>query len=178
MLTPQFYSLTVLFGVCSWLIGHQASHCAAFRAGHVNLSYPLALIMGLQTFFGMIFLAWFAYMDGPARAAELFAFSFVVRLALVQLERVLGLTDRAWAISVTGLVIVPVLLISLVALVLHPITNDHYFFVAFVSLASLIGSVIFAVIACWLIWVHLVQPLFFPKYSAQDAAADTRRGKS
>src|ERR1700682_2086875 len=123
MLTAQFSALTILFSLCAWFIGHQASHCAAYRAGNVELSNPVALIMGLETFLGLIFLAWFAYMDGISHAARLFALSFVVLLAPVKLENVFGLTQKAWAISLSGIVAVPALLISLVMLVL---SNDRY----------------------------------------------------
>ena len=93
MLTAQFSALTILFSLCAWFIGHQASHCAAYRAGSVELSNPVALIMGLETFLGLIFLAWFAYMDGISHAASLFALSFVVRLALVNEVHVVALGD-------------------------------------------------------------------------------------
>jgi hypothetical protein len=123
MLTAQFSALTTLFSLCTWFIGHQASHCAAYQSGNVELSRPLALIMGLETFLGAVFLAWFAYMDGIAHAAGLLALSFVFRLALVRLENALGLTRNAWAISLSGIFAVPALLIGLVMLVLHPISN-------------------------------------------------------
>jgi hypothetical protein len=112
--------------------------------------------MGLETFLGLIFLAWFAYMDGISHAAGLFVLSFVVRLALVKLENVLGLTQRAWAISLSGIVAVPALLITLVMLVLHPISNDRYFFVALFAFVACVASVWVAVIACWLVWLWLV----------------------
>jgi len=123
MLTAQFSALTILFSLSAWFIGHQSSHCAAYRAGSVELSRTLAVIMGLETFLGAIFLAWFAYMDGIAHAAGLFALSLVVRLALIKLESSSGLTRKAWAISLSGIFAVPALLIGLVMLVLHPLSN-------------------------------------------------------
>jgi hypothetical protein len=162
MLTAQFFALTTLFSFCAWFIGHQASHCAAYQAGNVELSHPITFIMGLETFFGLIFLAWFAYMDGISHAASLFALSFVVRIALVKLENVLGLTQKAWAISLSGIVAVPALLISLVTLILHPISDDQYFYVAFAAFIAFVASVVVAIIAFWLVWLWLVKPLFFP----------------
>lgn len=123
MLTAQFSALTTLFSLCAWFIGHQASHCAAYQSGKVELGHPVAFIMGLETFLGAIFLAWFAYMDGIAHAAGLLALSFVLRLALGKLESALGLTRKAWAISISGIFTVPALLFVLVMLVLHPISN-------------------------------------------------------
>ena len=123
MLTAQFSALTVIFGLCAWFIGHQSSHCAAYRTGQVELSYPVAFIMGLETFLGAVFLVWFAYMDGIAHAAGLFALSIIMRFVLVRLEGAVGLTRKAWAISLAGIVAVPALLIGLIGLVLHPISN-------------------------------------------------------
>ena len=123
MLTAQFSALTVVFGLCAWFIGHQSSHCAAYVTGKVELSRQVAVIMGLQTFLGAAFLVWFAYMDSFAHAAGLFALSIIVRFALVKLEGAVGLTRKAWAISLAGIVAVPVLLIGLIGLVLHPIQN-------------------------------------------------------
>jgi hypothetical protein len=152
MLIAQFSALTILFSLCAWFTGHQASHCAAYGAGNVGLSHPVAFIMGLETFLGLIFLAWLAYVDGIAYAAGLLALSFVARLALVKLENVLGLTQRAWAISLSGIVAVPALLICLVMLVLHPISNVRYIdpmfgqHMAFVAVAALVPA------SAWYIW--------------------------
>jgi len=79
--------------------------------------------MGLETFLGIIFLVWFAYRDSIAHAVGLLVLSVIMRIALVKLENIVGLTRRAWAIGLSGIVVVPALLIGLVGLVLHPISN-------------------------------------------------------
>jgi hypothetical protein len=61
--------------------------------------------------------------DSSAHAAGLLALSFIVRVALVKLESAVGLTKKAWAISLAGIVAVPALLLGLISLVLHPISN-------------------------------------------------------
>lgn len=91
--------------------------------GGVNLNPRLYNIMAFETFLGIVFLAWFAYMEGVYYAIGLFALSFLFRLAIIRLERWSGLTRRAWSISISGIAVVPVLLIGLVLLVLHPISN-------------------------------------------------------
>src|SRR5260221_6462401 len=177
MLTAQFSALTILFSLCAWFIGHQASHCAAYQARNVELSHPIACIMGLETFLGLIFLAWFAYMDGIPHAAGLLALSFVVRLALVKLENVLGLTQKAWVISLSGIVAVPALLISLVMLVLHPISNDRYIdpmfghYIAFNAVAVTAVAVVL-----WFVWLGLVKPLFFPTWHSASASGHRGNG--
>jgi hypothetical protein len=123
MLTAQFSALTTLFSLCAWFIGHQSSHCAAYVTAQVKLSRPLAVIMGLETFLGTAFLIWYAYMDTIGHAVGLVVLSLIARIVLVKLERMMGLTQKARAISLTGIVVVPVLLIGLVSLVLHPIAG-------------------------------------------------------
>jgi hypothetical protein len=121
-MTAQWSTLTLMYGLCGWFIGHQSSHCFAVRTGQARLNPFLAIIMGIETFIGAAFLAWFAYMEGIYNAIWLFALAFVFRVATIRIERMLGLTQRAWAISLTGIIAVPTLVTGLVLLVLHPIS--------------------------------------------------------
>ena len=83
----------------------------------------LARIMGIETFAGILFLIWFAYMRGLAVAVWLAVGSFIVQLVLVRFESTFGLTKRAWIISLVGIPLVPALVSALVWLVLSPISN-------------------------------------------------------
>jgi hypothetical protein len=124
LLTPQFSALVALSGLLGWIIGHQASHCVALQAGRAELNLTLASIMGLETFSGMLFLVWYAYMMGIRATIWLAVNAFIFRLCLVWLEKPLGLTQRAWIISAfVGIPLVPVLLAALVWLVLFPIPD-------------------------------------------------------
>ena len=123
MLTPQESALTALSGLLGWIIGHQASHCAALQSGRAELNLILARIMGFETFAGMLFLGWYAYMQGIRAAIWLVVLSSVFWFCLVWLERPLGLSKRAWIISIAGIPLVPVLIAVLVSLVLFPISN-------------------------------------------------------
>ena len=119
-MTAQWSALTLMYGLCGWFIGHQSSHCFALRAGQVKLNPLLAIIMGIETFLGAAFLLWFAYMEGIYNAILLFAFAFVFRFAIIKIEQWSGLTQRAWTISIAGVIAVPALVTGLVLLVLHP----------------------------------------------------------
>jgi len=50
-----------LYTVVAWIIGHQSTHIASLKAGQATLNYPLAFVMGLETFLGLLFLVWFGY---------------------------------------------------------------------------------------------------------------------
>jgi hypothetical protein len=121
-MTSQWSTLSLMYGLCGWFIGHQSSHCFALRTGQVKLNPLLAIVMGIETFLGAAFLAWFAYMEGIYDALLLFALAFALRFAIVKIEHWSGLTQRAWVISITGIAAVPVLVAALVYLVLHPIS--------------------------------------------------------
>jgi hypothetical protein len=123
MLTAQFSALVILYGLCGWFIGHQSSHCIALQQGKAHLNPILASIMGIETFLGLAFIFWFAYMDGIYSAIGLFAVAFVFRLATIRIERWTTLTRKAWLISFGGIVAVPALLSCLIFLVLHPISD-------------------------------------------------------
>lgn len=97
-----------------WTIGHQGSHCFALRTGQAELNLTLARIMGVETFAGILFLAWYAYMQGIVAALWLTGGSFIFRLLLVKIESMVGLTQRAWLINVAGIAFVPALLAVLV----------------------------------------------------------------
>jgi hypothetical protein len=122
-ITAQFSALVTLSGLLGWIVGHQASHCFALQAGRAELNHTLASIMGLETFSGMLFLLWYAYMMGIRAAIWLAINAFIFRFCLVWLEKPLGLTQRAWLISVAGIPVVPVLLGALVWLVMFPIPD-------------------------------------------------------
>jgi hypothetical protein len=88
------------------------------------------------------------------------------------------LTQKAWVISLSGIVAVPALLISLVMLVLHPISNDRYIDPMFGHYIAFVGFVAVAVTAVagvlWFAWLGLVKPLFFPTW--HSASASSHRG--
>ena len=123
LLTPQLSALVAVSGLLGWITGHQASHCFALQAGRAELNFTLARIVGLETFSGVLFLVWYAYMLGIRAAIWLAVLAFIFRLCLVWLEKPLGLIQRGWIISLVGIPLVPVLLAALVWLVLFSIPD-------------------------------------------------------
>jgi hypothetical protein len=121
LLTPQLSALVAVSGLLAWITGHQASHCFALEAGRAELNFTFARIKGRETFSGILFLVWYAYMLGIRSAIWLAVLAFIVQLCLVWVEKPLGLVQRAWIISLVGIPLVPVLLAALVWLVLFPI---------------------------------------------------------
>ena len=118
LLTERSIIIFLVFAVVAWIIGHQSSHVAALKTGQATLGYWTATFMGLETFAGLLFLIWYGYQTHWYYAVILLCFSLVARPLLIVIERIVGLTERAWIISVLGIVIVPVALAGLVWLVL------------------------------------------------------------
>jgi hypothetical protein len=116
LLTEQSIVVFLVFPIVAWIIGHQSSHMAAVKSGQADLSPPVALVMGLETFAGLLFLVWYGYQTRWYFAVALFGVSLLLRLPLVAIERAVGLTKRAWVISTTGIIVVPAALIWLVYL--------------------------------------------------------------
>ena len=79
--------------------------------------------MEVETFSGFGFLIWYAYMTGIYSALKLLGLALIFSLALYKVANWVGLNRQAWLISMSGIAIVPVLLLSLIWLVLFPISN-------------------------------------------------------
>ena len=88
-----------------------------------SLTLFLMIIMRVETFSGMGFLIWYAYMTGTYNALKLFCLPFIFVLAVKNIEHWWGLNQRAWLISISGIAVVPALLIGLIWLVRFPISN-------------------------------------------------------
>jgi hypothetical protein len=127
LLTAQNSALVTLFGLLGWFTGHQGSHCAYLSIGATHRATPLnpflRLIMEVETFSGFGFLIWYAYMTGIYSALKLLGLALIFSLALYKVANWVGLNRQAWLISMSGIAIVPVLLLSLIWLVLFPISN-------------------------------------------------------
>ncbi len=121
----KFYVISILSCCVFYFRGHQASHIVAITTGQAELN-P-ALIKGMIfsyafafRWFGvfpLLFLVWYGYKTTWWLAAGAFIFAFVIRLVLTKIEIVSGLVRNAWAISLSGIVILPALVITLYAVV-------------------------------------------------------------
>ena len=106
-----------IYSILAWIVGHQSSHIAYVRSGQGRFNSLLLFIMGLETFFAFAFILWFGYRVSWYLAVILFVLSFFVRLILVAIEQRIGLTQRAWVISTSGIILVPALLVLLIMIV-------------------------------------------------------------
>lgn len=112
-----FWTVVASCSVIWYFTGHQASHLVAVVQGRAELNPPA--IFALQVFQWLdfapwIFLVWYGVKSVWWAAAAAGAAGIVLRLILVKVEMMAGLQRNAWAISLAGLVIIP-LAVALIA---------------------------------------------------------------
>ena len=121
----KFYLISVLSSLVFYIRGHQASHVMAISVGQAELNPALLKAMvssysfAFRWFglFPILFLVWYGYKTEWWYAVGAFVLSFIIRLALTKIEIASGLVRSAWIISLSGIVILPVVIIALYAVV-------------------------------------------------------------
>jgi hypothetical protein len=111
----------MMYSVLAYVHGHQGSHIAAIVSGQATLN-PLflwiLLVYNWLFFVPWLFLIWFGYKTSWWYAVGALAIGFVFRLLWTKIGIVTGAIKDAWAISLIGIPIIPVLLLFMVKLTL------------------------------------------------------------
>jgi hypothetical protein len=110
MIWHQDFTLIVLASLASYFTMHQGSHLAWLSAGHAQLNPTLALLMVVEKYASPVFLIWYGWKTVWYYPLILMAICFPGTIVLVSIERALKLTQRAWVISISGILLVPVLI--------------------------------------------------------------------
>lgn len=123
ILTVHFLVLVFAYSALSWFVGHQGSHLVAISKGDAELNPALGFLMKLTSsvpvYVGL--LVWLGYRTHWYYPLVLFALSFLVRpLVFVSIERALGWDRSAWAISLIGILAIPLITFAMVYLVAMP----------------------------------------------------------
>ena len=120
MPAPGFLPIAVMYSLFAYFRGHQASHLAAVASAQAKLNPLLALVLLVYhwMFWPWLFLIWYAYKTVWWYAVAAFVIGLVFRLIWTKIEMVTGAVRNAWAISLIGIPIIPVLLILMLKLTL------------------------------------------------------------
>ena len=120
MPAPGFWPIAVMYSLFAYFLGHQASHLAAITVRRAELRPRLALVLLVYrwVFFPWLFLIWYGYKTVWWYAVAAGVTGFAFRLIWTKIEMVTGAVRNAWAISLIGIPIVPVLLILMLKLTL------------------------------------------------------------
>jgi hypothetical protein len=111
MSTHPYLTLVILYTFTSYFSMHQASHLAYLDADRrVKLNPYLALLMSVEQIIVVLFLVWYGYRTVWYYPLVLAAIGFPMTLVLTTIEHAIKLHRSAWAISISGVLFVPVLL--------------------------------------------------------------------
>src|SRR6516162_10584157 len=109
MILHQDFTLIILASLASYFTMHQGSHLTWLSAGHAQLNPTLALLMVVEKYASPVFLIWYGWKTVWYYPLILMAICFPGTIVLVNIEKALKLTQRAWVISISGILFVPVL---------------------------------------------------------------------
>jgi hypothetical protein len=115
----SFWLIAIMYSLVAYFHGHQGSHVVAVRLGGAELSPVLTNVLngyGWLYPISWLFLIWYGYKTIWWYAASVFVFGFVFRLLWTKLEMASGLIRNAWLISLVGIPVIPLLLVSMVEL--------------------------------------------------------------
>jgi hypothetical protein len=93
-----------------YFLAHQTSHVAYASQGHGSMPSFLPYFGVTAKVLGIAFLVYFGFVSHWFNPLILYALGYVGQLALKLLEIQLGLHKYAWAISLIGVVVLPILL--------------------------------------------------------------------
>ena len=114
--------LIVTYFLWHYLLAHQTSHVAYASQGLGSMPTFLPFFGVTAKVLGIAFLVYFGYVSHWYSPLILYALGYVGQFALKLLEIRLGLHRYAWAISLTGVVALPILL----GCMFYIASNLHY----------------------------------------------------
>jgi hypothetical protein len=109
-------TLVILYTFTFYFSMHQSSHLAHLEADRrVRLNPLLALLMSVEQLIIVLFLVWYGYRTVWYYPFILAGLGFPTTIILTTIERAMKLHRSAWAISISGVLFVPVLLYLMVS---------------------------------------------------------------
>jgi hypothetical protein len=109
MILHQDFTLIALASFVSFFRMHQGSHLAYVHVNHTQLNPTLTLLTYSVRYTGPIFLIWYGFKTVWYYPFLLMAVCIPGVIVLVYVEKALRLTQRAWVISISGIIFVPVM---------------------------------------------------------------------
>jgi hypothetical protein len=112
--------IAVMYSFFAFFLGHQGSHLVAIKSGQATLNplFVTILLLYHWLFWPWLFLIRLGYKTAWWYCLAAFAVGLVFRLVWTKISMVTGAIKNAWAISLIGIPIIPVLLIFMVKLTL------------------------------------------------------------
>ena len=116
MSSHPYLTLVILYTFTFYFSMHQASHLAYLEADwRVKLNRYLALLMSVEQIIVVLFLVWYGYRTVWYYPLVLAAIGFPMTFVLTAIEHAMKIHRSAWAISISGLLFVPILLCLMIS---------------------------------------------------------------
>jgi hypothetical protein len=125
----SFWAIVIMYSGATFLHGHQGSHLAYLKIGSATLNPILILPMWIYniTFPFVLFSAWIAYKVSWKYSLLIIGMSFILRLVWTGIASATGANRNAWALSLLGIPVIPVLFIFMVRLTLSATDTNSLF---------------------------------------------------
>lgn len=121
-MTPDatLWFIAVMYSFFAFFRGHQGSHLVAIKFGQATLNplFVTILLVYHWVFWPWLFLIWLGYKTAWWYGLAAFVIGLAFRLVWTKITAIMGANKSAWAISLVGIPIIPVLLIFMVKLTL------------------------------------------------------------
>lgn len=114
-------SLIVAYSIWYYFLGHQMSHVVYASQGRASAPSFLPLYTSIARVLGIAFLIYYGFTSQWHFALILYVVGFVGQFLLVNLETSLGLQKQAGSISLTGVAVMPIVLVYM----LYVASNSH-----------------------------------------------------
>jgi hypothetical protein len=111
-----YLTLVILYTFTCYFSMHQSGHLAYLSADRrVRLNPCLAMLMSVEQIIVVLFLVWYGYRTVWYYPLILAAIGFPMTFVLTAIEHAMKLHRSAWAISISGLLFVPMLLYLMIS---------------------------------------------------------------
>jgi hypothetical protein len=116
MSSYPYLTLVILYTLTFYFFMHRSGHLAHLSVDwRVRLNPSLAMLMSVEQIVVVLFLVWYGYRTVWYYPLILAAIGFPASIVLTTIEHAMKLHRSAWAISISGVLFVPVLLYLMIS---------------------------------------------------------------
>jgi hypothetical protein len=111
----NFVWLTFTYTIVWWFAGHQTMYLQLIKKNAASLNIHLAFLMRITSNFTLYLLIWIAFKEPWYLVLMMFTTGFLIRILMIQSEKVMGLQTNQTEASLWGIVAIPLLTVVCVS---------------------------------------------------------------
>jgi hypothetical protein len=108
-MTQSFIWLTFTYTMIWWFAGHQTMHLQLVKTNATSLNRHLVFLMRITSLFTLYVLIWIAFSKPWHITLLMFIIGFLIRVTMIEIEKILGLKNNQTTVSLWGIVAIPLL---------------------------------------------------------------------